>query len=586
MRRISVFGPLLLPLLVLSGIWARGLYVDRVFGRITTCHDCYFWLVVKHDLVFLATTIALVSISLAFRRPLLRLIFLALAGTCAFIYLLDVMVLLEFGTRLRLFDVLRFGTQFDAVGNYLVQSLPTVKGVAALLTILLIPFGVFVSVLVSPALSGQRTGVVLSVCFIAAIFSFVPDGSTYVHAWSYRNLVELSQTHGRDQDYSESFKSEVLADETAPKDHELCSSGLGIRRNVIVVLFESLSAYHSKRYSGLNDWTPNLDAIGARHREWPKMIANGFTTDHGLIAVIGGQDPIPSVDYYENLDETWGFPDLGNSLPNRFEKHDYHTAFLTTGNLGFIDKGQWLAESGFDEIEGHEHPSYEGQPRLHFKAAPDEALYRRARQWMADNETKEPWLLVLQTVSSHQPFIEPYTRERSEEAAIKYADQALGDFYESLREKDMLNDHVLVVASDHRAMTPVTADQYERFGPAARSIVPMVAAGLPETEQDDRRRLVQQTEIGPSLEWLVADRACFDEREANLFTPGPGTEERCVLHYRGDMRDRIDAFCGDRHGVIELNGDDTGVVSGEVPRAQSLIAEINRERIQRRARQD
>ena len=66
---------------------------------------------------------------------------------------------------------------------------------------------------------------------------------------------------------------------------------------IVLVIVESLSSYHSALLGG-NGWTPELDRIAGHSRWFTNFHANGFTTDHGLIALFTGKAPLPSVGRY------------------------------------------------------------------------------------------------------------------------------------------------------------------------------------------------------------------------------------------------------------------------------------------------
>ncbi len=161
---------------------------------------------------------------------------------------------------------------------------------------------------------------------------------------------------------------------------------------MVMVVLEGFSMYHSRFFSGLADFTPNLDRIAANHTAFTRFWANGFTTENGLIALLGGQVPTPGPDQivFGGGFAFDGFSDLPHSLPRQFGSHGYQSAFLTAGDLSFSGKGAWLDELGFDELIGHDDPFFDGWPRLHFNAAPDSALYLRALHWLDEQPRTSP----------------------------------------------------------------------------------------------------------------------------------------------------------------------------------------------------
>jgi phosphoglycerol transferase MdoB-like AlkP superfamily enzyme len=347
-----------------------------------------------------------------------------------------------------------------------------------------------------------------------------------------------------------------------------------------MVVVEGLSMYQSRFFSGLSDITPNLDRIAGRHTAYTRFWANGYTTEGGLIALLGGQVPLPATGQvvfgggfvYD------GFFDLPRSLPRQFDAHGYRTAFLTTGDLAFGGKGDWLATLGFDQVSGAEDPFYDGWPRMHFNAAPDSALYLRALRWIDDQSGDRPWVLVVETVSSHHPFIEPTTRRKSEPAAFEYADRQLGHFYDALAPR--LDSLMLIVVSDHRTMTPLRPEEMGRFGEEAHALVPLVVAdpAHPGPRRVDAR--FQQVDLAASFEAMLSGRSCPTAVRGDLLAMPPAPP-RCVLHARADDRGKVVLACGDHQAAIRLHGDDTRVESGSLPDPDNLVRQVNLERIER-----
>lgn len=165
------------------------------------------------------------------------------------------------------------------------------------------------------------------------------------------------------------------------------------------------------------DATPNLDRLAQRGTVWTRFFSNGFTTDHGLIALLGGAVPLPPVNRYHSLEGYTGFAALPDSLPQRLAADGYETRFFTTGDLGFMNKGPWLKRLGFHSVEGDDHPFYQGVQRFAFNAAHDGWLYDRFLNWL-DHEApgERPYLAVLETVTTHPPFVDPATGRQDERA--------------------------------------------------------------------------------------------------------------------------------------------------------------------------
>ncbi len=318
---------------------------------------------------------------------------------------------------------------------------------------------------------------------------------------------------------------------------------------VVLVIVESLSSYQSQSFGGIHDWTPQLDHWARSGWKFTHFLANGKTTEDGLYALLTGRNPIPA----PGLDTVYAQPlDTAATLPSILERNGYHTAFLTTGDLAFMHKGDWLRRVGFDEIEGHDAPYYNGHPRYHFGAAKDDALYGRALEWM-DQRPQDKYLLTLETVSSHQPFLDPESGKISAEGAFRYADAALGRFVSQMQAKGFFEKGLLIIASDHRAMVPATAREKASLGPRHLSRVPFVllGKGVPQGRVEEAHAYSQQ-DVLPSLSIMLTGQAPCTPPWQGIFTPSQQMPASCIASSRASQPDSIFLQCGARedHEVI------------------------------------
>jgi phosphoglycerol transferase MdoB-like AlkP superfamily enzyme len=417
------------------------------------------------------------------------------------------------------------------------------------------------------------------------IVGLLPSPRAVGQTWAYLNLFEVNLDRGAALPYSDAVAAALGASHEDLRTGGICTALPARRPDVLMVVVEGLSTYQSRFFSGLSDVTPNLDRIARRHTAFTRFHANGYTTEGGLIALLGGEVPLPSTGpvFFGGGFVYDGFFDLPRSLPRLFGEQGYRTAFLTTGDLAFGGKGAWLDSLGFDEVDGHDDPFYDGWPRMHFHAAPDSALYLRALRWLDERPGATPFFLVVETVSSHHPFIEPSTHRKSEPAAFAYADRQLGHFYDALDRRGRLDSLVLVVVSDHRTMTPLRPEEMDRFGEEAHALVPLVIAdpARPGPRQVEAR--FQQVDLATSFNAMLTGRSCTTAVRGDLLADPPAPP-RCTLHARADDRGKVDIACGDDRATVRLHGDDTRLESGSVPDAQSLVGQIDLERIERRSR--
>jgi len=374
-----------------------------------------------------------------------------------------------------------------------------------------------------------------------------------VHAWAIRNVLHANLPTGVQRDYSQDTRARLENAHLADAQKMRCRPGRNSHEHILMVVLESWSAYHSAYWSGLNDWTSRLDDIARSALSFMRFHAAGPNTMEGLMAMFTGRDfalPLARPYTAAPFESAWGLPD---SLPRRLRLEGYHTVFLTSGNLGFTKTGEWLKDIGFNYVEGHDYSGYTGISRHHFESVPDDVLFNRALEFISLYDKDNPVFVVVETVSSHHPFLHPYTGERSEEAAIRYMDQAAADFIEALGARGYFNNGILVVVSDHRAMTIVPKTESQLLGKGAASQIPcFIMTGNNKERQVDR--LFHQADLMPTLLAHVSSEFCYSGPIRDMIEPS-NSETRCVLHARGDRRDHIDVICEEGSGTVVVDGD-------------------------------
>jgi hypothetical protein len=193
---------------------------------------------------------------------------------------------------------------------------------------------------------------------------------------------------------------------------------------------------------------------------------------------------------------------------------------------------------------------------------------------------RSPYLLVLETVSTHQPYIDPDSGEHSLEKAMQFADRSFGQFLAKLDESGYFEQGMLVVVSDHRSMTPVSSAELARFGDDTFSRVPafMIGAELEPGSVDDR--VLSQGDLVPSFEWWLTGSTTLGPHDA-VMLDGSATG-KCAFHARGDRRGLLEVICPEGHAQVRLEGDLTRFVQShdfDEQRKQSILDMIAGERL-------
>jgi hypothetical protein len=538
------------------------------------CLGCQTATLVQHEAgIWAAIWLLLLLVSLKART--IRVFSTTALWGLLLILVADVLVLQQFGLRLYLPDVLTYGQQPRFIVDYL-QKLQWWLWLPLAATIVALPW-IVLRITQRHLVTGAARAGLLSMCGLSLLIYALPDRAASPLPWTYQNLIEANWPSGADARFSAAYLQQLEEGPPAGRSDAACSAGLGHGGDVIIVAIESLSWYHSALLLPDSlEATPSLDRMAADNSWWDQFLANGFTTDHGLIAMLAGQLPVPAVNRYRSLDVFEGYAGDWRALPRRLAEDGYFSAFITSGDLGFLGKGDWLRGLGFNHVEGHDQPEYEGAKRYSFAAVSDELLYGRVLNWLRhDRPADQPIAAFVETVTTHPPFIDPASGVANETAAFRFADQALADFVGALEEKDYFRNGLLVIVSDQRALTPIRQSELAVFGPQAGARLPLVMLGDRLPARGRQAVAGQMLDLPYSLDFYLTDEACRLPGQGNLFS---GQAPDCIYQPDGNQRSIINAFCGDDAARIRMDGDETRVIDGVLPDAERRIREINYQR--------
>ncbi len=544
--------------LIVLALVAFKLYSLEIVSRsYLACEWCLSNKSVPHETEFLLILLALHLMSCVSRWRIVRRGFRVLVVAATLLAALDLWVSQQFWVRLTASQMFEFMGESNAIGGYLQQALPSIWAkLAAVLAVSLLTL-----VFARYAMDDKRR---LPPIFLYLLVGFGVVGCELVETKEYHdNFLQNSlqvffSPQTSSVPYSKEFASSITGQAPQPK---ACNAASGLHNDVILVVFESLSMYHSALYSGIHDWMPEFDALSRTGVRYTNFYANGVTSEQGLVALLTGEPPIAKPMATKTMFEQFRTPE--QTVPRVLHDQGYHSSFLTTGNLGFMGKGQWLKDIGFDETEGHEAAFYRGMKRYNFDAAPDDALYARALDRLQQPRT-QPVFMTLETVTTHLPNVDPETGAHSQEATYRYADRQLGQFVRQLRNRGFFDHGILIITADHRAMVPMSAQERALYGDRAFVRVPMTILGTGQTPRVETGAF-SQADLLPSLRNATAKGQQCVGANQGVFLPSAVQTAQCILTNRSYNANSVYAHCGSRDFTVALNGDQTAFVDAQQP---------------------
>jgi len=308
-------------------------------------------------------------------------------------------------------------------------------------------------------------------------------------------------------------------------------------RKLVLIVQESLGAQYVGNLGGAG-LTPCLDALAATGWNFTRAYATGTRSVRGLEAVTAGFPPTLSDAALRLTDAQSHFFTLAQLL----RRHGYRSRFIYGGEAHFDNMKSFFLGNGFDEL--HDLPTFESPAFVGTWGASDEDMFDKLHTLLSQ-DTQQPTLHLAFSVSNHTPWEYPAGRipvdgdPATVQNTVRYADWAIGRFFEQARASAYWQDTVFLIVADHDA----------RVGGAQR--IPLrhfhipaliVGAGV-EPRRDDR--IVSQIDLPSTLLSLIGIGDAHPMIGHDLTRPGTGG--RAMMQYE----DHYGYLRGDTLAVLE-----------------------------------
>lgn len=294
--------------------------------------------------------------------------------------------------------------------------------------------------------------------------------------------------------------------------------------NVVIFIQESMGATDVGCLKGPNI-TPNLCRLKNEGFWFTQMYATGTRTVRGIEAVISSFLPTPARGVVKLGLAKNDFFTAGTV----FSANHYETDFIYGGMSNFDEMRGFLIGNGFQNI--HDEPTFEDPLFLGTWGVSDEDLVRRANEEFIKHGDKPFFSLILST-SNHLPYefpdgrIELYEQPKQTHFnAIKYADYAIGLFFELAKKEKYFENTIFLVVADHNSH--VRGNDYV---PISKFHVPALIIGpnVPKKVVDIQ---ASQIDLLPTLLHFTGLEATHPMIGRNLMNLPPGTPGRSFMQF-------------------------------------------------------
>jgi phosphoglycerol transferase MdoB-like AlkP superfamily enzyme len=245
------------------------------------------------------------------------------------------------------------------------------------------------------------------------------------------------------------------------------------RPNIVYIILESFTSDVVEHFGGEKDVCPNLNRMAQEGVSFTNIYASGDRTDKGMIAILSSfptqavRTIIHQPDKFEKLP----------SIPRTLSKLGYTTSFFYGGESEFANFKSYLVSSGIEKIVDKR--DFESSQMNSKWGAHDGFLFDKALTDLP--KQKEPFISVLLTLSSHEPFEIPVPSPYKGDdlpskfrKAAHYTDQCIADFIEGAKKQAWYKNTLFIIVADHGHRLP---KEYEKAYDMRKFRIPLIMYG-------------------------------------------------------------------------------------------------------------
>ncbi|SIQ13861.1 Phosphoglycerol transferase MdoB [Chryseobacterium sp. RU37D] len=238
-----------------------------------------------------------------------------------------------------------------------------------------------------------------------------------------------------------------------------------LKKNVVLISIESLSADFLEHYGNKEKITPFLDSLADRSLMFTNLYATGNRTVRGLEALTLCIPPTAGESIIKRENNKNKF-----TTGSVFKSKGYDVKFLYGGYSYFDNMQDFFVGNGYGIVDRNNFKPEEITFANVWGVA-DEDMAKKAIQTMnIEAKSGKPFFNHWMTVSNHRPFTYPDGRidipgnAKSREGGVKYTDYSLRKFFEMAKKQDWYKNTVFVIIADHCASsagdTELPMDKY------------------------------------------------------------------------------------------------------------------------------
>ena len=230
------------------------------------------------------------------------------------------------------------------------------------------------------------------------------------------------------------------------------ADGPEIRRNIVLITIESMSASYMERFGNTESITPVLDSLYRLGMAFDRVYATGNRTVRGLEAVTLSLPPCPGQSIIKRPNNA-GMHSTGALLREK----GYNVTYFYGGNSYFDNMETFFSGNGYDIVDQKSY-SPDEITFANIWGVCDEDAYRKVIRTLDEqSHDGKPFFAHIMTVSNHRPFTYPAGKIRipndskSRAGGVLYTDYALGQFLAEASKQPWFDNTIFLITADHCA---------------------------------------------------------------------------------------------------------------------------------------
>ena len=239
------------------------------------------------------------------------------------------------------------------------------------------------------------------------------------------------------------------------------------KKNIILIMVESLSAKYMGVYGNKKQLTPYLDKLISQSLFFDNLFATGTRTVRGMEAVNLSIPPTAGRSIIKRPKN-----DNMDSFGKILKSKGYNNKFIYGGYGYFDNMNNFFSKNGYKIVDRLKFKKNEITFANAWGACDGDLFNKTLSEADKSFQNKKPFFYFLMTTSNHRPYTYPNNlidipSHTGRDGAVKYTDYAIAKFIERAKTKKWFRDTIFVIIADHNG------------GSAGKSSLPLYRYKIP-----------------------------------------------------------------------------------------------------------